>query len=134
LINIKIFIAKLRQILFSTLLHPHIYLYYNNNFRTSLFKWRWYIKCYNFHFFVTPVCVPPFTLSLIDFVLSLGIKWKPIKYHTIGTFPKPKSKIVERDQIYTPNTQINDLSFCCLDTDTSIKSDRDKLVLWLFYI
>ena len=39
-------------------------------------------------------------------------------YHTVGTIPKSNIKIVERGNIDTPNTQINDRSVSCLGTDT----------------
>ena len=48
-------------------------------------------------------------------------------YHTVRTVPKSKRRIVERDQIYTPNTQIHDHSIPWLGTGTSIKSDIIKL-------
>ena len=48
-------------------------------------------------------------------------------YHTDGTVPKYNRKIVERDQIDTPNTQIHD--FPGLVQATSIKSGRVKLVV-----
>jgi hypothetical protein len=37
-------------------------------------------------------------------------------YHTVGTFPKTKRKIVDRGKIDTPNTQIHDRSLSCLGT------------------
>jgi hypothetical protein len=51
------------------------------------------------------------------------------KYQTVGTFPKFNRKIVARDKIDTPNTQIHDNSLSCLDTGTSIKSGGVKLIL-----
>ena len=52
------------------------------------------------------------------------------KCHTVGTVPKFKNNIVERDKIDTTNTQIHDRSLSWLDTDTSIKTGEVKLVLW----
>ena len=51
------------------------------------------------------------------------------KYQTVGTFPKFNRKIVARDKIDTPNTQIHDNSLSCLGTGTSIKSGGVKLIL-----
>jgi hypothetical protein len=49
------------------------------------------------------------------------------KYHTVGTFPKPIRKMVERGKMDTPNTQIHDRIISWLDTDTSINSGgRDE--------
>jgi hypothetical protein len=45
-------------------------------------------------------------------------------------FQNPIAKIIERDKIDTPNTQIHDRSLSCLGTGTSIKSGRVKLILW----
>jgi hypothetical protein len=50
-------------------------------------------------------------------------------YHTVGTFPKTKRKIVDRGKIDTPNTQIHDRSLSCLGTGISIKMVRVELVL-----
>ena len=50
------------------------------------------------------------------------------KYHSVGTFPKSNSKIVERCKIDTPNTQIHDRSLSWLGTGTPIKSGGVKLV------
>ena len=47
-------------------------------------------------------------------------KIKNKKYHTIRTILKSKVKIIERGTIYTPNTQIHDLSLSWLGTGTSI--------------
>jgi len=49
------------------------------------------------------------------------------KYHTVTTIPKSNIKIVERGKIDDPNTQIYDLSFSWLGTDTSIKCGGVKL-------
>ena len=57
------------------------------------------------------------------------IKMKNKNYHTVGTVPTFNSKIVEKGQIDTPNTQIHDHSLSWLGTGTSIKSGRVKLVL-----
>jgi hypothetical protein len=51
------------------------------------------------------------------------------KYHTVGTIPKSNIKIVERGKFDTSN-KFDDRSLSCLSTDTSLKSDRVKLVLW----
>jgi hypothetical protein len=50
-------------------------------------------------------------------------------YHTVGTFPKTKRKIVDRGKIDTPNTQIHDRSLSCLGTGISKKMVRVELVL-----
>ena len=42
-------------------------------------------------------------------------------------------KIVEKEKIDTPNTQIHDRSLSWLDTGTSILSVRNKVVLYQFY-
>jgi len=52
------------------------------------------------------------------------------EYHNVGLILKSNIKIVERDKIDTPCTQIHDGSLSWLDTGTSIKSDGVKLVLW----
>ena len=51
-------------------------------------------------------------------------------YHTVGTFQKSNRKIVERAKIETFYKQIHDWSLSWLGTDTSVKSDRVKLVVW----
>jgi len=53
------------------------------------------------------------------------------KCHTVGTVPKFKNNIEERDKIDTTNTQIHDRSLSWLGTDTSIKTGEVKLVLWV---
>ena len=50
------------------------------------------------------------------------------KYHTVVTLLKCNRKIVERNKIDTPNTQIHDFSIFWLGTDTSIKCGRVKPV------
>ena len=58
-------------------------------------------------------------------------KMKNKKIPHVGTVQKVNRKIVERDKIDTPNTQIHDRSFFWLGTGTSIKkSGRVKLMLW----
>ena len=52
------------------------------------------------------------------------------KYNTAGTVPKSNIKIVERDTVDTPNTQIHNRSLSWLGTGTSIKSGGAKIVLW----
>ena len=52
------------------------------------------------------------------------------KYHTVGTVPNCKRKMVERDKIDTSNTQIHVYSFPWLGKGISIKTDGVKLVLW----
>ena len=52
------------------------------------------------------------------------------KYHTVGTIPKSNIKITEICKIDTPNTQIYNRSLSRLDTGTSTKSDRVKLVVF----
>ena len=49
-------------------------------------------------------------------------------YHTVGTFPNPIRKIIERGKINTPNTYIQDHSLTWLGTDIS-KSGGVNLVL-----
>ena len=49
---------------------------------------------------------------------------------TVRTVKKSNRKIVKRYKIDTPNKQIHDISLSWLDTGTSIKSGRIKLVLW----
>jgi len=49
------------------------------------------------------------------------------KYHTVGTFPKPNRKRVERSNIDTSNTQKHDRSLSRIGTGTSNKSGRVKL-------
>ena len=64
-------------------------------------------------------------------VENVEIKGKTKKIPHVGTVQKVNRKIVERDKIGTPNTQIHDLSFFWLGTGTSIKkSGRVKLMLW----
>ena len=57
-------------------------------------------------------------------------KMKNKKYNTAGTVPKSNIKIVERDTVDTPNTQIHNRSLSWLGTGTSIKSGGAKIVLW----
>jgi len=45
---------------------------------------------------------------------------KSTKYHAIGTVQNSNTKIVERDNIDIPSTQIHDHSLACLVTDISI--------------
>jgi hypothetical protein len=52
------------------------------------------------------------------------------KKNVIGTVPKFKNNIEERDKIDTTNTQIHDRSLSWLGTDTSIKRGEVNLVLW----
>lgn len=47
-------------------------------------------------------------------------------YHTVGSVPNSNRKITGRSTIDTLSTEIQDHSFSCLGTDTSIKSDRVK--------
>jgi hypothetical protein len=58
--------------------------------------------------------------------------FKKQKYHTVGTIPKSERKIVERDKIDSPNTQIHECSLSWLATGTSMKKKwlRFKLALW----
>ena len=51
------------------------------------------------------------------------------KYYTVGTFPESNIKIVERDKIDIPNTQIHTRSLTWLGTGTLINSGEVKLVL-----
>jgi hypothetical protein len=55
-------------------------------------------------------------------------------YHTVGTIRTSNRKIVDKEKIDTPNTQIHDCSVSWLDTGTSIKSGGVKLVLWRLQI
>ena len=48
------------------------------------------------------------------------------KYHTVEIVSKSKIKIVERDQIDTPYTQIHDRSLSWFGTGTSIKMGLNK--------
>ena len=50
-----------------------------------------------------------------------GEKTKNKKYHTVGIFPKSNRKIVERDKIDTPSTQIHDRSLSWLGTGISLQ-------------
>jgi hypothetical protein len=62
---------------------------------------------------------------------NIPLKWKKKnkkKNHMVGTIPKSNRKIVTRDKIDIPNTQIHDCSLICLGTGTSIKSGGVKLV------
>ena len=53
-----------------------------------------------------------------------------LKYHTVTTVRlKFNRKIAEKGKIDSPNVQIHDRSLSWLGTDTSIKSDKLKLVL-----
>ena len=52
------------------------------------------------------------------------------KYHTVRSIPKLTIKTVERDNIDTANTQIDNISLSWLDTYTSIQGDGVKLVVW----
>jgi hypothetical protein len=51
------------------------------------------------------------------------------KHHTVGTVPKSNIKIVGRGKSDTTNKQMHDRSLSELDTGTSIKSVRFKIVL-----
>jgi hypothetical protein len=51
------------------------------------------------------------------------------EYRNVGLILKSNIKIVERDKIDTPSTQIHDGSLSWLDTGTSIKSDGVRVVL-----
>ena len=51
------------------------------------------------------------------------------KYCTVGTVPKSNIKIVERDKIDTPSTQIHDRTPSRVATGTSLKSDGVKRIL-----
>jgi hypothetical protein len=42
-------------------------------------------------------------------------------------------KIIEKEKIDSPNTQVHDHSLSWLDTGTSILSVRNKVVLYQFY-
>jgi len=53
-----------------------------------------------------------------------------LKYHAVGTVPKSNSKIVRRDKINTPNTQIHDYKLSCIGTGTSMKRDWVILDVW----
>ena len=44
-------------------------------------------------------------------------------YHTVGTFPKPNRKFVERGKICIPKTQIHDRSLSWLGIGNSIKKN-----------
>ena len=58
----------------------------------------------------------------------LKCKKKKKKYYTVGTVPKSNRKIVKRDKIDIPITQIHDHPLLWLGTGTSIKSGGVKLV------
>jgi hypothetical protein len=51
------------------------------------------------------------------------------KYHFVGTVPKSDRKIVGRGKIEIPKTYGRSLSW--QNTDTSIKRDCVKLMLWV---
>ena len=51
----------------------------------------------------------------------LTIQMNNNKYHTVRTVPKSNRKIVESDEIGTPNTHIHDRSLSLFCTSTSIK-------------
>ena len=53
---------------------------------------------------------------------------KKKKYHTVGIIPKSNIKIVDRDKIDTPDTQVHDRALSWLDTGTSITSGSVKLL------
>ena len=53
-----------------------------------------------------------------------------MKNSTVRAGPKSNRKIVDKDEIDTPNTQIHDGSLHWLGTCTSIKSGGVNLVLW----
>ena len=50
-------------------------------------------------------------------------------YHIVGTFPQSNRKIVERDNIDTPSTQIHDCSLSWLGLVTSITLGGVNLTL-----
>jgi len=53
------------------------------------------------------------------------------KYHTVGTVPKFNKKNCKKRQKRHPyHTKIHDRTLSWLDTGTSIKSSRVKLVSW----
>ena len=52
-------------------------------------------------------------------------------YHTVETIPKSNIKMVERDKIYTTNTQIHDGLLSWLGTGLSIKYGGVTLFLCL---
>ena len=51
------------------------------------------------------------------------------EHHTVGTIPTSNMKIIERDEIDIPSTNIDTRSLFWLATGTSIKSGGVKLVL-----
>ena len=67
------------------------------------------------------------TVTIYEVLAKSLIKWKK-KYHTVGTVVKSNRKIVERGKIDNSNTS-HGSSLSLLGTDTSIDSDRVKLVL-----
>jgi len=71
-----------------------------------------------------------FYMASLKFKSKLFNKMKTKKYHTVGTMPKPHSKIVERIKIDTTNTQIHGLSLSWLGTSTSIKSGGVETVFY----
>jgi len=97
---------------------------------SHLFSFLYCIFC--FVEYLVPNVARVSGLSILDstFVDIMWIKGNK-KYHTIGTFPKPNSKIVERSKIDITNTQMDDLSLSWFGTGTSLLSGRVKLVLWL---
>ena len=58
----------------------------------------------------------------LSYRTSYKIKKKQ-KYHTVGTIQKSERKIVERDKIDSPNTQIHECSLSWLATGTSMKKN-----------
>ena len=68
-----------------------------------------------------------------SYILRYRIKIK--KYHIVKTFPKSNSKILERNKIDTPNTQIRvrDRSFSGVVTGTSIKSGGVFCVVFFWW-
>jgi hypothetical protein len=72
----------------------------------------------------------PRKLTEICIQLKYYCKIKKRKYQTVGPIPKFYRKIVERDKIYTLNTQIHDRSLSSVGTGTAITNGGFKLVLW----
>ena len=59
---------------------------------------------------------------------SLYINKMRKKYRTVRTVPNSSRNIVEEAKIDILNTNIQDHSFTCIGTGTSIKCGRDELI------
>ena len=65
-------------------------------------------------------------LSVLLYYVIFKQITKTKKSHTVRTVPKSNRKIVKRDEMYTPKTEIYDCSLSLVDTVTLVKSGQVK--------